>query len=155
MAARREALVNAVAHRDYSRYALGTQVQARFFPDRVEIQSPGGLYGALPVELLGELGVQNTRNGVLARLLEDLGPTENRGTGLAAMASAMRSSRLAPPEFADAPTYFRVTEMLRRKPLASAMGISRFANSVSATCQAVVQCERADGAACTQCVVGA
>jgi len=108
-AAMREALVNAVAHRDYSRYAAGTQVQVRFFPDRVEIQNPGGLYGALPVDLLGDLGVQSTRNAALARLLEDLGPMENRGTGLAAMAGAMHASRLAPPDFLDGTTYFRVT----------------------------------------------
>lgn len=105
----REALVNAVAHRDYSRYATGTQVQVRFFPDRVEIQNPGGLYGALPIELLGDLGVQSTRNAALARLLEDLGPMENRGTGLATMASGMGASSLAPPEFVDGTTYFRVT----------------------------------------------
>lgn len=105
----REALVNAVAHRDYSRYATGTQVQVRFFPSRVEIQSPGGLYGTLALELLGDLGIQSSRNATLARLLEDLGPMENRGTGLAAMASAMRASHLAPPEFVDGTTYFRVT----------------------------------------------
>ncbi len=117
LAAVREALVNAVAHRDYSRYALGTQVQVRFFPDRVEIQNPGGLYGPVSLELLGELGIQSTRNAALARLLEDLGPMENRGTGLAAMASAMRAAQLPPPEFRDGRTYFRVT--LRNETLLS------------------------------------
>ncbi len=109
LAALREALVNAVAHRDYSRYAVGTQVQVRFFPNRVEIQNPGGLYGPVTVDLLGELGIQSTRNATLARLLEDLGPMENRGTGLAAMAAAMRAAHLPPPLFQDGRTYFRVT----------------------------------------------
>ncbi|MDI3298792.1 MAG: ATP-binding protein [Bacillota bacterium] len=105
----REALVNAVVHRDYSRYALGTQVQVRFFPDRVEIQNPGGLYGPVTVELLGELGIQSTRNAALARMLEELGAMENRGTGVAAMAAALRRAHLSPPEFYDGRTYFRVT----------------------------------------------
>lgn len=109
LAALREALVNAVAHRDYSRYAVGTQVQVRFFPNRVEIQNPGGLYGPVTVDLLGELGIQSTRNAALARLLEDLGLMENRGTGLAAMAAAVRAAHLPPPLFQDGRTYFRVT----------------------------------------------
>ncbi len=109
LAALREALVNAVAHRDYSRYAVGTQVQVRFFPNRIEIHNPGGLYGPVTVDLLGELGIQSTRNAALAWLLEDLGPMENRGTGLAAMAAAMRAAHLPPPLFQDGRTYFRVT----------------------------------------------
>ena len=114
----REAIVNAVAHRDYSRYAVGTQVQVRFFPDRVEVQNPGGLYGPLTAELLGDPGVQSTRNAALARLLEDLGPMENRGTGLATMAVAMRAAGLAPPEFLATSTLFRVT--LRNEALLGA-----------------------------------
>ncbi len=118
MTALREAIVNAVAHRDYSRYAVGTQVQVRFFEDRVEIQSPGGLYGPYPLDLLGGLGLQSTRNAALARLLEDLGPMENRGTGLAAMAEAMRASQLTPPALQDGRAFFRVT--LRNESLLSA-----------------------------------
>jgi ATP-dependent DNA helicase RecG len=39
----REAIVNAVAHRDYSNFARGSYIQIRLFADRLEIQSPGGL----------------------------------------------------------------------------------------------------------------
>jgi len=105
----REALVNAVVHRDYSRYALGTQVQVRLFPDRIEIQNPGGLFGPVSVDRLGEPGLQNTRNTLLARLLEDLGPMENRGSGIRTILQALRQAHLAPPRFEDTRTSFRVT----------------------------------------------
>lgn len=117
MAALREALVNAVAHRDYRRYAVGTQVHVRFFLNRAEAQNPGGPFGPVTIDVLGELGIQATRNAALARMLEDLGPMENRGTGLAAMAAAMRSAHLPPPEFHDGRTFFRVT--LRNETLVS------------------------------------
>lgn len=105
----REAIVNAVVHRDYSRYVLGTQVQVRLFPDRIEVQNPGGLYGAVTVDRLGEPGMQSARNQYLAKLLEDLGPMENRGSGIQTMLQAMRQAHLAPPRFDDNRTFFRVT----------------------------------------------
>ncbi len=107
----REAIVNAVVHRDYSRYALGTQVQIRLYPDRIEVQSPGGLYGPVTIDRLGEPGLQSARNPVLAKMLEDLGPMENRGSGIQTMLQAMRQAHLAPPRFDDNRTSFRVTFM--------------------------------------------
>jgi ATP-dependent DNA helicase RecG len=41
----REAIANAVAHRDYSSYVKGSYIQIRMFADRLEVQSPGGLFG--------------------------------------------------------------------------------------------------------------
>lgn len=104
----REALVNAVVHRDYSRFALGTQVQVRIYPDRIEIQNPGGLHGPVTIDRLGEPGVQSARNALLARLLEELGPMENRGSGIQTILKAMRQAHLAPPRFEDRGTLFKV-----------------------------------------------
>ena len=46
----REAVLNALIHRDYSIYTEGTPIQIDFFSDRLEIHSPGSLYGRMSVE---------------------------------------------------------------------------------------------------------
>ena len=69
----REALVNAVAHRDYSALARGSHVQIQMFQNRLEVQNPGGLFGPVNEDNLGEPGVQAARNQYLMQLLEDLG----------------------------------------------------------------------------------
>ena len=53
ISALREAILNALIHRDYSIYTEGTPVQLDFFTDRLEIHSPGSLYGRTTVEQLG------------------------------------------------------------------------------------------------------
>ncbi|MGH2534633.1 MAG: ATP-binding protein [Thermomicrobiales bacterium] len=103
----REAVVNAVAHRDYNPYLRGSYIQIRLFADRLEIQSPGGLFGGVTVETIEQ--EQSTRNARLIRLMEDLGLVENRGSGIRAMIRAMRQANLEPPRFEDAGTSFCVT----------------------------------------------
>jgi len=103
----REAIINAVAHRDYSSYARGSQIRIQMFADRLEIQSPGGLFGPVNEENLEE--TQSTRNQLLMRLLEEVGLVENRGSGIRAMIAAMREARLEPPRFRDTRNFFRVT----------------------------------------------
>ena len=104
----REAIVNAVAHRDLSRLAQGSQVQIQMYQNRLEVQNPGGLFGPVNEDNLGEPGVQATRNQYLIQMLEDLGPAENRGTGIGTMVRATREVQMSPPEFEDHRTYFRV-----------------------------------------------
>ncbi len=60
-----EAVVNAVAHRDYSVY--GSKIRLQMFSDRIELHSPGGLAGSLTVEALPYR--QATRNETIAALL--------------------------------------------------------------------------------------
>lgn len=103
----REAVVNAVAHRDYSPYVRGSYIQLRLFADRLEVQSPGGLFGNVTEETLEE--EQSTRNRVLMRLMEDAHLVENRGSGIRAMIDAMRRLNLEPPRFQDRRTSFLVT----------------------------------------------
>lgn len=111
----REVLVNALAHRDYSPQAQGTPVQVRLFPDRIEVENPGGLFGPVTEDRLGEPGLMATRNETLMRILEDLpaelGRTicENRGTGIVAMLESLRQAGLQPPRFQDLRTTFKVT----------------------------------------------
>lgn len=111
----REALVNALMHRDYSPTALGTPVQIDMFVDRLQISNPGGLFGGVTPENLGQPGVTTSRNQLLSTLLEDLrfsgGGTvaENRGTGIAVMRSATADALMPPPEFTNTSTHFTVT----------------------------------------------
>lgn len=112
----REALVNALAHRDLSTFARGTPVQIQMFPDRLVIINPGGLYGPVTVERLGEEGISSARNQVLMKLLEDVtvpgeqrAICENRGSGIGAMLAALRQAGMSPPEFQDRIATFQVT----------------------------------------------
>lgn len=115
-AALREAIVNALAHRDYSPDARGTQVQIEMYPDRLLIRNPGGLFGPVSVDDLGEEGVSSARNATLIKLLEDVPipntsrtVCENRGSGIRTMLDALRDASMSPPQFADTISLFRVT----------------------------------------------
>ena len=76
----REAILNALIHRDYSIHTEGMPIQILLFKDRFEVRSPGGLYGRLRIDQLGKVQ-PDTRNPVLAVAMEVLGETENRYTG--------------------------------------------------------------------------
>ena len=102
----REAIVNAMAHRDYSHFVRGSHIQVRMFADRLEVQNPGGLYGGVTIDELKE--GQSTRNLLLVQLMEDLQLVENRGSGIDAMLDAMRKANLQPPRFEDKRTSFLV-----------------------------------------------
>jgi len=106
----REALVNAVAHRDYD--LEGSFVQVRLFADRLEIQSPGGLGGNLTVDNIAY--EQYTRNPHVMRLLEDFGYVERRGLGVDQMIRSMRRAGLESPIFENRGSSFWVT--LHGKP---------------------------------------
>ncbi len=101
----REAIVNAVAHRDYD--LEGGFVQVRLFADRVEIQSPGGLGGHLTVDNIAY--EQYTRNPHIMALLEDFGYVERRGLGVDQMIQAMQDAGLEPPVFENRGSSFWVT----------------------------------------------
>jgi ATP-dependent DNA helicase RecG len=112
----REALVNALVHRDLSPIAQGTPVQIHLFPNRLAIISPGGLHGAVTLDRLGEDGLSSSRNQTLMRLLEDVTlpgsnhtVAESRGSGIATMIDAVKRARLTPPTFEDTIATFRVT----------------------------------------------
>jgi ATP-dependent DNA helicase RecG len=100
----REALLNAVGHRDYS--LEGSFVQVRLFADRLEVQSPGGLGGHLTVDNI--VYEQFTRNPHIVRLLEDFGYVEHRGLGVDHMIHAMADAGLEPPVFEDRGSSFWV-----------------------------------------------
>jgi len=75
----REAIANAIIHRDYS--ILGSDIKVAIFDDMLEITSPGPLPDTLPIEELGT-GRSEIRNRVLAPVFKDLKLIEAWGTGI-------------------------------------------------------------------------
>lgn len=111
----REVVANALMHRDYHPLAHGTQVHVALYPDRLEVGSPGGLYGPISREDLFAEPVSSSRNAMLAKLLEDVEVPgtnrtvcENRASGLLAAAAALRAAGIEPPKLEDSVRQFRV-----------------------------------------------
>ena len=73
-------------------------IQLRIFSDRLEISNPGGLYGRLSIDMLGN-AQPDTRNPVLANALEVLRITENRYSGIPTIRREMKQAHHPEPEF--------------------------------------------------------
>ena len=104
----REAILNAVIHRDYSIHTEGTPIQINFFTDRVEIHSPGNLYGRISVDQLG-IARPDLRNPALAIMAETLTAAEHRYSGIPTMRRAMKEYGLPEPVFENRRNEFVVT----------------------------------------------
>lgn len=110
----REAVCNALMHRDYSPLARGTQVQVNLYTDRLEFLSPGGLYGTVTTETIGEAGYSSTRNEYLADILESTPfeggfVAENRGTGYKLMRQELAAIGAPVPIVKDTISMFTLT----------------------------------------------
>src|SRR5262249_44719055 len=84
----REAVINAVTHRDY--LYDSSHIYVHMFPDYVEIESPGGLYRGLTLEDLGKRSIR--RNRLIADLLHRAGFIERVGSGFSRMENALREN---------------------------------------------------------------
>lgn len=100
----REALLNAVGHRDYSR--SGAAVQVKIFDDGVEIESPGPLPGPVTVENLKD--AQYSRNPRVMEAFHLLNLVEEAGEGIDRILDAMDQALLAAPEFVETDSAFIV-----------------------------------------------
>jgi len=108
VAALREALVNAVAHRSYE--DRSRKVMVRVFSDRVEIASPGYPPQPLTLAKLRKGGYRPcSRNPLIAQTLATLGVMEQRGSGFARMREAMLNHGLDTPELTQEDGFFVVT----------------------------------------------
>lgn len=96
----REAVLNALVHRDYSIHTEGMPIRLIMFEDRMEIRNPGGIYGRIKIDQLGKVQ-PDTRNPVIASELEVLKVTENRYSGIPTIRRMMQEYDLQQPEFLD------------------------------------------------------
>ncbi|MBQ8708263.1 MAG: hypothetical protein IJ523_09280 [Succinivibrionaceae bacterium] len=94
----REAILNALIHRDYGSYADRVPISIRMYRDRLEIASRGGVYGGGTTKMLGA-DRPGSRNETLISMLEMLKIAENRYSGIPTMQKAMESYDLPEPEF--------------------------------------------------------
>lgn len=101
----REALVNAVCHRDYR--LRGRRIEVRMFSDRLEIISPGGLPGFVTVDNIVE--EHFSRNPRLVSGVFQWGYIEELGLGIDRMIEAMVQDGHPPPAFKSQTHMFGVT----------------------------------------------
>ncbi len=95
-AALREAIVNAVAHRDYS--ISGSQIRIFIFDDRLEVYSPGRLPNGVTLENV-RTHFSRARNDIIMRVLLNLGHVNKLGSGIPRMIRLMRNHSGREPDF--------------------------------------------------------
>ena len=100
-----EALVNALAHRDYG--AAGAAVEVTVWDDRIEIHSPGPLPGHITEHNMRF--ERCSRNRLLMRNLRAMGRTESRCRGVDLMHKELEARAMSPPEFAASTNAVTVT----------------------------------------------
>jgi ATP-dependent DNA helicase RecG len=91
----KEAIVNALSHRDY--YDKGAKITIELFRDRVEISNPGGLTSAIS---LAEFGTKShSRNPLIFGLFVRIQMVEQVGSGIGRIRDLMKTAKLPEPQF--------------------------------------------------------
>ena len=151
----REAVVNALMHRDYSDEALGTPVAVDMYDDRLEVRNAGGLYGCVTIRSLEDAPIASARNQFLSALLENTPlegggfVAENRGTGYQSICLALQEAGMPAPEPHDSPSAFTLV-MRRRKEGGLYAGALRLTDVPSGSARGGV---REDAVACAKSFV--
>ena len=104
----REAVINALIHRDY--FQTGAEIQIRVYDDRVVITNPGGLPEGMTVDELRQEGHRSLpRNTLLAQVFYYGELLEKWGTGTSRMITLCQNHGIPEPEFSAHPDWFSVT----------------------------------------------
>lgn len=112
----REALLNAIAHRDYAQEGRGIEVY--IYSDRLEIKNPGALLSTIKIaDILSLTGAHQSRNTHIARVLRELGYMRELGEGMRRIHKLMKSNELAPPELHSSDDSFSI--ILKHKAIYS------------------------------------
>jgi len=96
---------NAIMHRSYE--GTNAPVRVYWYPDRIEIQNPGGLYGHVNAQNFGT-GVTDYRNPLVAEIMYNLGFAQRFGIGLALAHEALEKNGNTLPEFVFQPNHIAV-----------------------------------------------
>jgi ATP-dependent DNA helicase RecG len=111
-----EALINAVAHRDYAE--LGREIEIWFYDDRMEVLSPGSLVPPVTLkDLRDRRPIHASRNPLIARVLVEAGIMREEGEGIPRIFEEMEASFLKHPALETPSGAFKVT--LRNEPIFS------------------------------------
>ncbi|MEY2505995.1 MAG: ATP-dependent helicase RecG [Verrucomicrobiota bacterium] len=103
----REALVNAIAHRDY---IISNGIDVFVFDNRMEIRSPGALLSTLTVGDLEKLeGAHESRNALISRVLRESKFMRELGEGMKRIFQLMEANELEKPKLSSNATSFSVT----------------------------------------------
>ncbi|MCC7004716.1 putative DNA binding domain-containing protein [Candidatus Nomurabacteria bacterium] len=104
----REALINAIAHRDYSIEGRGIEIFV--FDDRLEIKSPGVLLSSISItDIENRTGTHQSRNTYIARVLREIGYMRELGEGFRRIYDLMESNDLKAPSLSSSNKSFVVS----------------------------------------------
>jgi ATP-dependent DNA helicase RecG len=95
----REAIVNAIAHRDYFKYNVATQV--KIFNDYIYIFNIGGLPEGITIDQIKKLHASVPRNQLITRILYRAGFIEELGTGIERIINSLNEGNMLEPEFKE------------------------------------------------------
>lgn len=110
----REAIVNAVAHRDYT--IAVTDIELSLYSDRLEVISPGRLPNSVTVEKMKQ-GYRAARNELIKEILRDYGYVEHRGMGVRnRIIAGMREHNGTEPDLIEENSRFIVRLWKEKRP---------------------------------------
>jgi len=101
----REAILNAIVHRDY--FVKGANIQINVYSDRVEIINPGGLVKGITLKDLGKKSL--SRNNLLFGLMQRMDLVEKSGSGFLRIRRALRRYRMTDPIIETNENWFTIT----------------------------------------------
>lgn len=104
----REALINAIAHRDYS--AEGMSIEIYVYDDRMDFVSPGALLSTVNItDLRSQKGIHESRNALIARVLKEIGYVREMGEGMRRIYRSINEADLVAPELVSTGNTFKIT----------------------------------------------
>lgn len=102
----REALVNAVVHRNYS--IIGSKIRVLMFENRIEFHSPGKLPNTVTIDKM-KIGVSYSRNPFLVKYMENLRYIDQLGRGIPMIIKNMKNLGAKEPKLEEIGEEFVLT----------------------------------------------